>query len=1073
MDRSDVAASAGRLETLRQHLERLQRSVYRQRLACDDLEIARHPLAAEPPPSLSQAAWKPIHEGQHWGERQGEYWFRTRLVIPPEWTGETVALVLQLGPEGDVSGPEALVYVNGRKAGSVDRYHRRVLLTEKASAGEEFAVLAGAYCGHHDKEHALFAAEFTTIDREAEGLYYDAAVLLDWLCDVPLDEDLAAAVMATLEETFAKLGSPDGGALPSRQSVLDAREHLHARLDRGALRPRLVAPDDAKAIVHLVGHSHIDVAWFWTVQQVRLKCLRTFSNVLHLMDRYPDFHFTQSQPQLYSFVKKDAPELYEAIRQRVAEGRWEPIGNTWVEPDCNIPSGESLVRQFLLGRRFVEREFSYASPVMWMPDAFGYTAALPQIILRSGVRYFMTTKLSWNDTNRMPHDTFRWRGIDGSEVLAHFITTPCDGPWQTYNGEITPKCVRGCWEDYREKEASNEVLFAFGWGDGGGGPTDAMLETGRRLKSLPGLPDTQQGRAEDFFRRLEARNPKLPVWDGELYLEFHRGTYTSQARNKRWNRHCEHLYHNAELFSALAWLDGHDYPAEELEHGWELILRNQFHDILPGSSVGEVYAESEETYRQACQIGNEALDSALKHLSSELSNPRGEPGLVVFNPLSCTRDGLVAVPFSALPRGVIAGDDRWEVVDPQGRAQPIQWMDQDTGAGRGGIAGVFQARELPPLGYRVYTWRQASPGTPPSAPTSVQVDERHLENEHLRVSLDDRGQICSVWDKDAERELLPPGSLANLLQLFDEDPRRSNAWDIDRYCEQTMRSLSELEGIRVIERGPFRVGIEIVRSFSRSRIEQQMLLAQGSRRLDFVTTVDWHERNRMLKASFPLEVRSRFATFDIQFGALERPIHRNTSWDEARHEVWAHKWVDVSEGDYGASLLNNGKYGLDIRDNVVRLTLLRAPSSPDPKADEGRHEFTYSLYPHVGDWRQAATVREGYQLNLPVLCRALADSNSRSRSGAGERWLAQVEPEWVILETVKKAEDSDNLVVRLFESEGRRGAVRLHFSRPVSQAWECNLMEVEDQPLEVSSGHDLLFRIQPYQIRTFKVRLSS
>ena len=1068
-----LAMASQRLDALSRQIDLLAESVYSQRRACLDLEVTRFPLHPQPPAALARAKWRRIALGDRWGERQGEYWFRTRLVVPEEWANQPVELVLQLGPEGDVSGPEALVYVNGRKAASADRYHRSVPIVDSAQPSELYEVIAAAYCGHHDKDHALFAAEWVTVDREAQALYYDLRVAADWLRDVPVDPGTAELGLSALTRALDLLG-PTGGQPLRPQRVLAAREHLRQSIYEASpfAAAGLTGDGQARPAVHLIGHSHIDVAWFWTVRQVRFKCLRTFSNVERLMARYPEFRFTQSQPQLYAFVKQDAPELYERIRARVAEGRWETIGNTWVEPDCNLPSGESLVRQFLLGRRFFRREFGTVSPVMWMPDAFGYTASLPQIIHRSGARYFMTTKLSWNDTNRMPHDTFLWRGIDGSEVLTHFVTTPCDGRWTTYNGEVTPGYVRGCWEDYRDKEVNDEVLFAFGWGDGGGGPTEAMLETAARLEKLPGLPTIHQAPAAEFFRRLEARRPRLPVWDGELYLEFHRGTYTSQARNKRYNRQCEHLYHNAELFSAMAWLDGARYPSEDLERGWEIILRNQFHDILPGSSVGDVYQESEETYREARLLGTKALETALDHLASHLATRDNGPGLVVLNPLSWARDELAVVPRDAIPSRIIQNHLAWELVDAEGQPLRLQWLEGDPAQTSHPMAALFEARGVPPLGYRVYTWRRRAPIPDEADSAAVLIDDSRLENEHLVVLFDRHGQIRSVYDKDAGRELLPEGALANVLQLFDEDPNRSNAWDIDRSCGNAMRPVDQLASARVIERGPLRVGVELTRVFSQSRLRQRVYLSRGSRRVDFVTEVDWHERNKMLKAAFPLEVRTRHATFDIQFGALERPIHRNTSWDEARHEVWTHKWMDMSEGGYGASLLNDGKYGLDILDNVVRLTLLRAPSSPDPLADEGRHEFTYSLYPHEGDWRQASTVREGHQLNQPLLVRAiLSDASTAADRWPSEGWLARVEPAWVILETVKKAEDSQDLVVRLYESEGRRGPTRVRFSRPVLAATECNLMEEEDQAIE-HVGDSITFTIRPFEIRTFKVRLA-
>jgi alpha-mannosidase len=815
--------------------------------------------------------------------------------------------------------------------------------------------------------------------------------------------------------------------------------------------------DEMKPAVTAVGHAHIDMAWLWRLSHTREKAARTFATVLHLMRQYPEYRFVHSSPQLYLYLKEDYPDIFAAVREKIAGGEWEVTGATWIEPDTNLPGGESLVRQFLYGIRTMRQEFGVDMKLLWLPDVFGYSYALPQIIRKCGVRYFMTTKISWSQFNRFPYDTFRWRGLDGTEVLTHFVTTPEErSPFYTYNGQLRPSEVQGIWQQYRQKEVNDDLLLLFGWGDGGGGPTREMLESARALANLPGLPRVRMGKAEPYFAALDERVAKkqLPVWDGELYLEYHRGTYTSQAYNKRANRLSEILYHNAEWLSALAdILTGEAaYPAAALRRGWELILLNQFHDILPGSSIRQVYEDSRQDYDRIAAIGREVLAQAQQRIVAGLA--AREEQLVVFNPLPWSRDSLVELSWSEQMAGKT-------ILDPNGRPSPVQNVENEEGK-----KVLLQVRDLPSLGYQAYSWAQPAAEI---APAELVVTPQRLENGYYRLELNEKGQLVSLLDKSAGREVLAPGGRANVFQVFEDKPMAFDAWDIDIYYQEKMREIGELIEAVVEEEGPLRGVLRLQWRYYDSLLDQRLIIYRRSPRIDFRTVVDWQEQQALLKVAFPLNVRTTRATFEIQFGAIERPTHWNTSWDYARFEQVGHKWVDLSEGNYGVALLNDCKYGHDVKDNVLRLTLIKSAVRPDPLADRGRHDFTYSLLPHRGDWRQSQVVNEAYALNypsLPVLTQAVEDLPVQLPTRYS---FAAVDSDHVIIESVKKGEDGDAWIIRLYEcKQYRTEAVTLTLGRPVRRAVACNLIEEEESDVAYD-GRRLTFAMAPYEIKSFKV----
>ncbi len=818
-------------------------------------------------------------------------------------------------------------------------------------------------------------------------------------------------------------------------SVREAREYLKTNLYEA-----LGGHDDV--IATCIGHTHIDVAWWWTVAQTREKVCRSFATVLKLMDEYPHYRFMSSQPQLYAFLKERHPELYARIRQRVAEGRWEPEGGMWVEADCNLTSGESLVRQFIHGKRFFKDEFGVDCRILWLPDVFGYSGALPQIMKQCGIRYFMTTKLAWNQFNKMPYDTFRWRGIDGTEILTHLITTlgvgqPVKNFFTTYNGMLHPDALIGGWQRYQQKEINNDILVSYGYGDGGGGPTRAMLENSDRMeKGVTGLPCVRQAFARTYFDELNARvqgSNRLPVWEGELYFEYHRGTYTSMARNKRSNRKAELHMMDLELLSVLA-QDRLPYPAQEMDGMWKTILLNQFHDILPGSSIHEVYEVTKREY--------EALERQISALRGErlAALAASSDAVTVFNTKGFASDETVCL-------GQL---DAAALVDADGVRYPVQQTAE-------GAMAFLSA--LPAKGWRAYSvFNQPEPCAAPF----VLADDHHLETPYYTVELDENGLLSRLYDKENRREVLRPGQRGNLMRMYEDKPIYYDNWDIDIYYTEKYWDVTELTSLRWMDVGAVSATLELERCVSSSLIRQKIRFYANSRRIDFETYVDWHEHQHLLKVHFPVDVHTDEVTFEIQFGNLKRKVHTNTSWDVARFESCGQKWMDLSEGHYGVSLLNDCKYGHSVKDGCIGLTLIKSGIEPNPTTDQEEHFFTYALYPHAEGWQQAGTVREAYRLNQPAL-------SVRGGQAGTEYSLASVQPANVILETVKQAEDGDGVIVRLYETENARTEACLTWNRPIASVEECNCIE-EKQADAAFDSVRIPFVIKPYEIKTFRIR---
>lgn len=1005
--------------------------------------------------------WEIIEAGSYWGELRQDFTLRTRFAVPGDWK-QPVALSLPLGVSKSLEalsflyGPEALAYLDGVAYQGVDPNHQELLLPDHVLDGEEHLLALHGWAGIKDERYEMGLPRLVQIDQPTREFVTTAGTALEVAKQLPENNPARVNLLNALDAAFLLLDlrEPLGAAF---------YESVHAA-HRGLRQGIAHAGPPMDVVVSGVGHAHIDVAWLWPLSQTRQKVARTFSTALRLMEQYPEFKFTQSQPQLYQYIADDHPEIMAQIKERAAEGRWETIGGMWVEADCNLTGAEALARQFLLGRRYFLETFGVReSPVLWLPDVFGYAWQLPQLIQQAGLSYFVTAKLSWNQYNRVPYDQFWWQGLDGTSILTYFITTSKPGWWgATYSADLSPEEISATWDGSQQKELSNEFMIAYGHGDGGGGPTRAMLDASREMAAHPGLPKVRLSTAIDFMEALERQaGAKLPTWNGELYLELHRGAYTSQARNKRENRKCEFLLHDAEFLAAWASLIGYfAYPHEELRRAWELLCLNQFHDIIPGSSIQQVYVDSLRDYEEIRRIGEQIREHALLALDRTLPTTSA---LAIYNPTSFPRSEVIEVSGGWLTADTV-------VATMDGTAL----MAQRTIGGLivkcpvvppyGVLALRLTSGEMPATDNQFYVG--GIMGAPKDNDASAMCSIV-LENALLRAEFDQSGDIVRLFDKRANREVLPAGERANQWQLFEDRPLDWEAWDIDIFYDEKMWLADPADSIEVVEKGPLRACLEITRRVFNSDIVQRVYMYADSARIDFDTKINWQERRLLLKVAFPVDVLSPRATYEIQWGNVERPTHSNTSWDWARFESCAHKWVDLSEGDYGVSLLNDCKYGYDIAGNVLRLTALKGAMFPDPEADLGEHSFTYSLLPHTGDWRNG-TVPAAYGLNNPLIVHHV-QGEPQGASEADHYSLVHVDAPQIIVETVKGADDGDGLIVRLYEHERTQQVFDLHAGFPLAEALSCNLLEENEASLAVTEGKVRL-RAQPYQIMTLRLK---
>ncbi|WP_420640748.1 alpha-mannosidase [Candidatus Leptofilum sp.] len=1030
---------------IERHLARVEAFVIYDHIPLTEWQYRRACLVGANEYEHLDTDWGTIKVGEQWGGADTTGFFRKMVTIPASHAGQNTYLDI------DLDGGETQLSINGRPWQGLDYYRSLIPLGDYAQAGRELELAMEAFiinypydARRHDERdyHRFSRANLVKVDRKLEAFLFDARLVLDayqsyWQSDDNLE--IEGYLRHHLEAACREIGS----CLNSREEARDAAVRA-----RHILRQNIFENDLYRhsGKINICAHSHLDIVYLWPLKETLRKNCRTITNMLSLMREYPEYRFSYSQPYLYEKLKELYPDVFAEVQQRVAEGRWEVIGAMYVEPDGNLLGPESLVRQLLFGKRFIREAFGVEAEACWLPDVFGVMYTLPQILRKSGVKYFLTAKLNiWNDTNIFPHDTFRWRGPDGSEVIAHFPPTHFAQDYKVAN-------LHRHWQDFRERETMGENLFIYGWGDGGGGPTREMVEASLRTADFPGLPNGELTFAETFFRSVEKKADKLPVWDDELYLEAHRGTYTTKAGLKRHNRKVELLYRDAEILSSLAWLYGSPRLQERLNEGWKLVLLNQFHDTLPGTHVPEAVPDILQDYEAAFAVGSEVQNQAVSFLVQQLRPEVAQNNdLIIFNTLSWQRDGLVETTLNGADAVRVNGGELLPVQSYNGRS-------------------YFRAPNLPSLGWTVAALVDET-AVSPNQQTATFTDNL-IETPLYQIELDDAGNLARLYDKSNDHEILAaPG---NVFQVFEDDPgTKFSAWDIAYHLEEYQHSVKQTAPWQLVANGSLFAVFSSSWQVLDSTIEQEMWLYSDNPRIDFRTRAEWRNSRKLLKVAFPLQIRSRTATYDLPFGHIERATHRNTGWEQAKYEVCGHKWADMSEGDYGVALLNDCKYGYDARENVLRLSLIRSPIRPDGQSDIGQHEFTYSLLPHAGSWRQAQVDRHAYELNIPALAVPTEpEASERVATLPATGSLLTAASSSLIVETIKQSEDGDDLILRTFDSHGSHGKTKFSLCAALEDVAETNLLEEAPEAVAKTDDHSFMASYTPYEIKTHRLKFT-
>lgn len=1010
------------------------------------------------PEAASAGAFAPYPAGTSWGAKWEYGWFRAVLRLPEEAAGRRIVLVPDFGCE-------ALVFVDGAAAGAVDKKHKEILLSRAAAADAEYRILAEAYAGHGPREETVGpvppgrvpvpepGATQAVVGRSTFGSWDDLAYAL-WM-----DATTLFQLRESLSEGSLRRSEIDEALTRFTRTVDfeldDAGRAASFAAGREVLKPLLECRNGSTApTMHVFGNSHLDIAWLWHFAETERKSARTMSTQLELLDEYPTYRYFLCQTPLLTALRDGYPELWRRVKEKVKEGRIDIDGAMWLESDTNLPSGESLIRQFLYGIRFSQEEFGIEPEVLWLPDSFGFSAALPQIMAGCGIRNFATVKLlnTYSGGEPFPWVHFDWVGLDGSTVAA--------AVFRKSNSDIDPATLIRRWEhDRLQKNGVKSYLFPFGYGDGGGGPTRTHLEFVARMADLEGVPRTRMSSPAEFFRALEADGPTGVEWVGELYFSEHRGTYTTQAATKKANRRAESALRRAELWASLAAATaGRAYPREEMERLWKLVLFNHFHDIVSGASIERVHAEAVASYGQAIEGCRAVESAAIDCLGASASGDSwggvsagAGTGFAAVNSLPWPRRALLRLPAGTADLRPSAG----------GECLPTQRFGD----------GVLAEVELPSCGWLALSPETASAGTGPGAADGAARARSSggaswtLENPFLRAEIDSFGRLVAIVDREAGRDLA--AGPCNELRLYKDVNPHYDAWDISEGYENLRLPVDSPARISILADGPLCAALSVERPIgAASAFRQEIRLSRFERRIEFRTEIDWREDHKLLKVAFPTAIHTDGALHEIQFGHLRRPNHRSTRFDAERFEVCNHRWSALAETRRGVALLNDGKYGVGTRGGELTLTLLKAPFVPDMRADRGRHEFAYSFYFWNGPFESSCVVRAGYEANEePKFAPSLGSSRS---------FLSTDDPA-VVAETVKSAEDgSGDLVVRLYESLGSVARCRLWIGFPVAAAASTDLLEQGRDELPVipdgEGGASIELDFRAFQVRT--VRLS-
>lgn len=971
-------------------------------------------------------------------------WLEKNIEIPKAIKGFDVVGLFDFGKTGggNNSGFESLLYINDSEYQGVDSNHREVFFKDdlcETDINLKFLLWSGLNGGGEPKDELMLLkqAEIGYVHKATDEFYYLSKNMNNSIKLMADGNPVKHKLLALLDKIFTKLTFSD---------VINEREKFFEMVDEEY--PKLLKTleemgKDSDITVHCVGHTHIDVAWLWRVKHTKEKCLRSFSSVLRLMDKYPEYIFMQGQPQLYKFVKDNYPEFYEKMKKEIKKGRFEPNGGMWVEADCNISSGEALVRQFLYGIRFFQKEFDINSTCLWLPDVFGYSWALPQIMKGFNLDTFMTTKISWNEYNKIPHDTFMWRGMDGSEILTHFITTPDegDGPdhyqYFTYNGQVDAETVTGIYDNYADKGLNEELLISYGYGDGGGGPNREMIMNRQALDKIPGIPHVKETTVKDYFEKLHENVDNsenyMHTWASELYFENHRGTYTSQAYNKLKNRKLELYTAHMETIVALGELLGvKSETKESFDKVWELILMNQFHDIIPGSSITEVYEDSTKDYA----ICENELDEVKKNYSKIVAD--GEKYIYsIFN----------FTPFERKEVMFIEKDEDGIFLDSKENELVSEKVEN----------GYKVEVTLVPTGFTTIKFKAAEVRKG-NVNFKISEDNMNIETPLYIVEFEKNGTIKRMFDKENNREVIK--DFGNRFTSHQDYPIEFDAWNVDIDHLYHYDVIEDLVKFQIKSIGELELELDVIYKYNRSTINQTIKFYSNDRKVEFDTNVDWHENHKFLKVGFDVNVFSNFATYDIQFGNIQRTTHFSSSWDYAKFEVIAHKWVDLSETGYGVSLLNDCKYGHSIKDSLMSISLIKCSTWPDPHADQGEHNFKYAILPHSGTWQEAGIqkVAENFNNKLHMF---------NGNSVVGNKSLFKISSENISIDAIKISEEKDGIILRVHEYMGMRNDFKITSDFNIVDYTEVNLLE-ESQG-EVIASNMIEGYITPYQIKTYKI----
>ncbi|MCR5522254.1 MAG: hypothetical protein K6F64_01265 [Clostridia bacterium] len=970
--------------------------------------------------------WKEINVGDKWGNNGWSAFFKNSFDMPERFAGKKVTLNVYFG--GD-----SLLSVNGEPYQGMDPFRNSVLLTSEATGKEHYDVDIESYYVWHSNESTvktLSCSFIGVVDPLIEEVYWDFKAVFNALFMPVLDKGLEETIRAALKEAFLHVNF-DLETEEFKKELLLAQKVLYDRIYNN---PNY----SSVGRLALIGNSHLDVVFMWAYKEYVRKLGRTHATMLRLMEQYPDFIFSQSTVPTYIELERRYPKIFEQVKKRIEEGRWEYIGAMWVEPDCNLISGESFARQLLHGIRYAEKTFGITPKTCWVPDVFGNSYAMPQILKKAGVEYFVTHKMGiWNDTNPWKYNTFWWEGPDGSRVFSivpptHFI------------GTVEADSLKMNWQKYSDKATIGESMYCYGWGDGGGGVDTEMLEYVRRYSKFPGLPEAVPSKIEDSLARMKAKatDTNIPVWKDELYLEEHRGVHTTKALLKKYNRYCENLYRQAEIFASIAGKYGYEYPLDELNKGWQELLLTQFHDGLPGSHITEVFGEWCKKYEDIIRIGEKVRSEALNTIAGNTckGNGTGKP-FALFNSLGVEATTKVKLPYKD---AVIYSADGVRI--------PTQVYVKPDGT----KVIVFIAENLPAVGFKVYYYKDEKPCN------AEEITAEKIENDLFSLEFDNSAELVSIYDKKNSREVLC--GKGNAFRIYEDLPGKYDAWDI--VATYVDREFETKPGkIEKIVRGEVFTCVTISKQIFKSVIHQNILLYNKLDRIDFDTHISWWEKEKLLKVGFDVDIKAQKFTRDIAYATIESSNYRHNPYDKAKFEVSAHNFIDLSEDGYGLSILNDCKYGFEVNEQRMIVTLLKAPMNPDPESDRGEHYFTYSLYPHKGNWKDASTLTRGLELNNMPVAVDIAESNQ----GENEKSFMKLSAPNVTLEAVKKCEDSDDYIVRFVEKTGKRTQVDFDFFSEIKKVAECDLVERNDVDYNGFSGNKLSFTIAPFEIKCWKL----